>query len=88
MNMSRFGLSAGVAFLLAAPALAQSAEPPAGSPPAGTESQTTQPQAPDSTAPAPSSADHSGHQNGNGKSAGKTNDKDMAKDGTQAPKPE
>jgi len=33
MNYSRFGVVAGLALLLAAPALAQSAEPPAGSTP-------------------------------------------------------
>jgi hypothetical protein len=77
MNMSRFGLSAGVAFLLAAPALAQSAEPPAGStPPAGTATQTTPP-APPPTPPA-----------GDSTEAEQGKEKPESKDGAQAPKPQ
>ncbi len=64
MNMCRYCLSAGVAFLLAGPALAQSAEPPASTTapsPAGAEAQGTQPMTP----PAPMEAgDHAGHQKG------------------------
>lgn len=77
MNNSRFGLSAGVAFLLAVPVVAQSAEPPAGSmPPSGTETQTSQP-----APPPPSPA-------GEQTEAEKTKDKAEGKDGAQAPKPQ
>jgi hypothetical protein len=87
MNMSRFGLSAGVALLLAAPTFAQTAEPPAGSappPPASTETPTGQPQngpmtqAPDAP-PAPDKAKDKGWEKP---------EKADSKDGTPVPQPQ
>jgi hypothetical protein len=79
MNMSRFGLSAGVAMLLAGPLLAQSAEPPAGSTPpapapAGAETPPPQPTTPPT--------DHGGHDMTTDKAS------DTGKDGKDVPKPQ
>ena len=74
MKKSRIGLLAGVALLLAAPVMAQTAEPPAGGmPPAGTDKPAPQPAPP----PAPPAGDHTGTEK----------DKDKP-DATQAPRPQ
>jgi hypothetical protein len=86
MKMSRIGFPAGVALLLAAPALAQTAEPPAGTTPpapAGAETQTGQ------TPPAPT--DHAGHdksKDGSWDKTGKPADKPADGDAKPTPQPQ